>query len=229
MEVITVSRTIIGFDGQDTLLLDTLLAAPLAADTPEKHFTDPATGKPLPYGYVREEKITAVSTEEQTFEIPVSMFAVRMLGTVGVDETKTAVILEMPVTADRSIIFTFTEYVEQGTSLYGISNENLSQQTSLLELPAVLFQSTTNSGLFNVDLRGQQMLIAVYHDVPAILSETYAQWNINSECEALLLFIQDSSAPIPGINAFGSFEKMSPFWNGALWVPASVLETLQVQ
>ena len=229
MEVITVSRTIIGFDGQDVHLLDTLLATPLPADTPEKHFSDPISGEPLPYGYVREEKITAVSTEEQTYEIPISMFAVRMLGTVNVNEANTAVVLEMPVTPDRSIIFTFNEYVEQGTTLYKLSNDNLSQPTSLLELPAVLFQSTTNSGLFNADLRGQQILIAIYHDIPTVLSETYAQWNINDDCEALLQFIQDPSAPVPGIDVFGSVAKMSPFWNGALWVPASVVETLQTQ
>jgi hypothetical protein len=226
-EVITVTRTIIGFEGQDVHLLDYLLDTPLDADTPEKHFTDPATGKPLPYGYVREEKIEATSTEGQPFEIPVSMFAVRMLGTNDVNDTNTAVVLEMPLTVDRSIIFTFNESIDQGFTLYGLTNEALSQQTSLLTLPAVLFQSTINSALYNVDLRGQQMLIAIYHDIPEILSGTYDQWNINDPCAALFQFIRDPAAPVPAISLFDGSTKIPPIWNAVLWVPASIVETLQ--
>lgn len=228
MEAITVSRTIVGFEGQDAALLDPLFARPLE-DTPDKHFTDPATGQPLPYGYVREEKISAVSTENVPYEIPISMYAVRMLGVVQATTTNNAVVLEMPLTVDRTVVFVMDENITQGILLYALKNEDIPAGTSLVQKPAVLLQSSARPDLLNGDLRGQQMLIGVYHDIPDVLWQVYPQWNINETSRALLAFLQDPSQSAPAYNAFDSLIVIPPVWNAALWVPASVVEGLQAQ
>jgi hypothetical protein len=225
-EAITVSRTVIGFEGYELAILDPALAD-LPADTPEKHFTDPASGQPLPYGYVREDRIQAVSLLGESYQIPISIFAVRLLGTVAVSTTNNAVVLELPLAADRSIIFIMDENVQVGVSLYSLPNDGLAEGTALVELPAALIPSASNWNLFNRDLRGQQVLMAVYHDVPDILSMAYAQWNINTQCAALLAYVNDPSAQPPAINAFDSFVLIPPVWNAALWAPSAIVDPLR--
>ncbi len=226
MDAITVERTIVGFEGQDAALLDSLFAQPVE-DTPEKHFTDPATGQPLPFGYVREEKISAVSTENVPYEIPISMYAVRVLGVVQVTTTNNALVLEMPLTVDRTVVFVMDENIAQGILLYGLNNEDIPAGTSLVQKAAVLFQSSTKPDLLNADLRGQQVLIGIYHDIPDVLWQVYPQWNINETSRTMLAFLQDPSQPAPVYNAFDSLIVIPPVWNAALWVPTSVLEGLQ--
>lgn len=222
-EFLKLTRTIIGFDGEDASLLDPLFENPLPEDTPENHFIDPKTGEPLPYGYFRESSTEISLTDGNKYEIPFSLYAVRMVGAVQVDETDSAVVLELPISPDRSSVFVIPNVLEDGTDFCGIKDERLYDEEIISDLRVALTASKNPEAYNNI--RGQQVLMAVFHDIPENFAKSDSLWDINEVSAVMQQYLKNpSTAIVPRVSM--SHFIMSPILPWRVYVPLPVVDEL---
>lgn len=222
-ENLKITRTIIGFDGKDASLLDPLLDTPLPEDAPETHFIDPRTGEPLPYGYVREDTMTTSWSDGNSYTIPFSLYAVRMVGAVRVDEMSSAVVLELSVGPDRSSIFVIYNEPGEGTSFSSVSDTELYKET-LDSQTGIRLSAADNPEMYNA-IRGQQVLMGLFHDIPNEFTAVSSLWDINDKCQAVQRYLKNPSAPVPHVG-FNPFD-LSPMFHFYVHVPAAVVDELK--
>ena len=229
MEAITIQRAVIGFEGQDESILEPLFA-PLPADTPENHFIDPKSNEPLPYGYYGENiKQMSSSPLEKTVDYPTSVFLVRNLGVVQVNEDLYAIGHELPVSVDRSIVL-----IQWG----GITDYRITVNPAYFDDPTDVLGTILNlkGEFFSIekriqflqDFRGHQVVILMLHGVSQEICEAHTNYcQASGNGDQNLQYIQNPTGPIPDVpfpsqDEYG-FIAMDPYLKFVVGVPESAI------
>jgi hypothetical protein len=203
-KAINVQRAVIGFEGQDINLLAPFFQ-PLPPDNPENHFIDPATGDPVPFGFVRDTFCRILDfTSNKVFDLPVAVYAVRDLGIVQVDSDYYAYGFELPFSIDMSVVFVNSGNTKDGLTVNPVYPDQFPRVASMLDLHSDFYSVEKRNG-FIQDYRGGQVLIEVYHDVPDELIISNNGWEkINDQGNLLLGYLNNQTGNLPAVD----------FWRG---------------
>jgi hypothetical protein len=184
-------------------VLDHLLQ-PLPPDTPEKRIIDPKTGVPVPYGYYAEiMRYGIISTTGEKTVYSDAIIAVRNLGIVQVNDGYSAIGFELPISQDRSIVLILTVNSESGSSLTLFKPDDIMNFHSARELNHSNWIPGDISGQFIQSIRGQQVLIEMYHNIPDVkckgLEDALRACNRGDQ---VLQFINNPTIAVPEIPAW---------------------------
>jgi len=191
VENINVAYTFVGLE-VDRSIIEPFLG-PLPPDDPSTHFKNLETGEPTPYGIGPEVETETVGLGGRR-KIPTTEFFARFRGIAPFDSYDSVLILDVPYSIDKSIIFT----IRTNNSAFYIGYSPLD---NMVLTPGFELFVDTDDHLHtaNQSLVGKQVMIRIQTDVSVGITGSAHDVFVKSDriAEAFLGYFRDPSTSPP--------------------------------